>query len=107
MYPPFARLAMVRIEGAEPMLVHRIADAVAKALAKAAASATVDGIRVLGPAPAPIERIKQRYRWQVMVKSRELKPMRAALAAMRAEVGPRAERDSVYLAIDIDPVRML
>jgi primosomal protein N' (replication factor Y) len=104
MYPPFARLAMVRIEGAEPMLVHRIADAVAKALAK---HATPDGIRVLGPAPAPIERIKQRYRWQVMVKSRELKPMRAALAAMRAEVGPRADRDSVYLAIDIDPVRML
>ena len=104
MYPPFARLAMVRIEGAEPMLVHRIADAVAKALAK---HATPDGIRVLGPAPAPIERIKQRYRWQVMVKSRELKPMRAALAAMRAEVGPRAERDSMYLAIDIDPVRML
>jgi primosomal protein N' (replication factor Y) len=95
---------MVRIEGAESMLVHRIADAVAKALAK---HATPDGIRVLGPAPAPIERIKQRYRWQVMVKSRELKPMRAALAAMRAEVGPRAERDSVYLAIDIDPVRML
>jgi hypothetical protein len=42
-----------------------------------------------------------------MVKSRELKPMRAALAAMRVEVGPRAERDGVLLAIDIDPVRML
>jgi primosomal protein N' (replication factor Y) len=107
MYPPFARLAMVRIEGAEPTLVHRIADAAAKSLAKFATSATVEGLRVLGPAPAPIERIKQRYRWQVMVKSRELKPMRAALVAMRAEVGPRAERDSVYLAIDIDPVRML
>jgi hypothetical protein len=43
----------------------------------------------------------------VMVKSRELKPMREALAAMRAEVGPIAERDDVYFAIDIDPVRML
>jgi hypothetical protein len=42
-----------------------------------------------------------------MVKSRELKPMREALAAMRSEVGPAAERDDVYLAIDIDPVRML
>jgi primosomal protein N' (replication factor Y) (superfamily II helicase) len=104
MYPPFARLAMVRVEGAEPRLVGRIADAAAASLAKAASP---EGLRVLGPAPAPIERIKQRYRWQVMLKSRELRPMRAALSAMRAEVGPIADRDKVYLIIDIDPVRML
>src|ERR1017187_6024811 len=104
MYPPFARLAMVRIEGAEPRLVRRLAEAVAKSLAM---GSFPEGIRVLGPAPAPIERIKQRYRWQVMVKSRELKPMRAAIAAMRAEVGPSAERDGIFLAVDIDPVRML
>jgi primosomal protein N' (replication factor Y) len=104
MYPPFARLAMVRIEGAEPQIVRRAAEAVAKSLAQ---DSTPEGIRVLGPAPAPIERIKQRYRWQVMIKSRELKPMRAAIAAMRAAVGPSAERDDIYLAIDIDPVRML
>jgi len=104
MYPPFARLAMVRIEGVEPHLVRRTAEAVANALAQ---DSTPDGFRVLGPAPAPIERIKQRYRWQVMVKSRELKPMRAAIAAMRAEVGASAERDDIHLVIDIDPVRML
>ena len=104
MYPPFARLAMVRVEGAEPQIVRRAAEAVAKSLAK---DTTPEGMRVLGPAPAPIERIKQRYRWQVMIKSRELKPMRAAISAMRAEVGPSAERDDIFLAIDIDPVRML
>ncbi|MGA7873558.1 MAG: primosomal protein N' [Candidatus Binatus sp.] len=104
MYPPFARLAMVRIEGAEPHLVRRVAEAVAKSLAM---RSTPEGIRVLGPAPAPIERIKQRYRWQVMLKSRELKPMHAAISAMRAEIGPSAEGDDIYLAIDIDPVRML
>jgi primosomal protein N' (replication factor Y) (superfamily II helicase) len=103
-YPPSARLAMVRIEGPEPALVRRLAEQAAKSLAQ---NSTPEGIRVLGPAPAPIERIKQRYRWQVMVKSRELKPMREALAQMRAEVGPLAERDDVYIAIDIDPVRML
>jgi primosomal protein N' (replication factor Y) (superfamily II helicase) len=103
-YPPFARLAMVRIEGAEPRLVARMAAAVAAALGR---SATPERLRVLGPAPAPIERLKQRYRWQVMLKSKELRPMRAALAAMRAEVGPAAQRDQVFLIIDIDPVRML
>ncbi|HEY6419410.1 MAG TPA: primosomal protein N', partial [Candidatus Binataceae bacterium] len=103
-YPPFARLAMVRIEGPEALAVANIAAAVARALTK---TVSPDKVRVLGPAPAPIERIKQRYRWQVMVKSRELKLMRAALVAMRAEIAPLAERDGVYLAIDIDPVRMM
>jgi hypothetical protein len=33
--------------------------------------------------------------------------MRSAIAAMRAELAPSADRDDIYLAIDIDPVRML
>ena len=103
-YPPFARLAMIRIEGEEPCAVARIADAAAKSILRTAEPET---IRVLGPAPAPIERIKGRYRWQVMVKSRELKPVRAALTAMRSAVASAAARDQVHLTIDIDPVRML
>ncbi|HEY6394273.1 MAG TPA: primosomal protein N' [Candidatus Binataceae bacterium] len=103
-YPPFARLAMVRVEGEQPRLVSALAAAAAKVLAR---SASPEKMQVLGPAPAPIERIKRRYRWQVMVKSRELNTMRGALGAMRAELGPVAHRDGVYLLIDIDPVRML
>jgi len=64
-------------------------------------------MRVLGPAPAPIERIKQRYRWQVVVKAQALADMRTALSAMRSEVTPHAEREAVHLGIDIDPVNML
>ncbi|MGH7815375.1 MAG: replication restart helicase PriA [Candidatus Binataceae bacterium] len=103
-YPPFARLAMVRIEGEEPRATAKIAAAAAKSLMHAAVP---DTLRVLGPSPAPIERIKRRYRWQVLVKSRELAPMRAALAAMRSAAGPSAAQERVHLTIDIDPVRML
>jgi primosomal protein N' (replication factor Y) len=103
-YPPFARLAMVRIEGEDPRALASIAAAVAKSLGCAASP---EELRVLGPSPAPIERIKQRYRWQVMLKARELRTMRTALARMRADLGPGAERDNVSITIDIDPVRML
>jgi primosomal protein N' (replication factor Y) len=110
-YPPFAKLAMVRIEGEDPDAVSRIASAAAHALARAAdayrRTASPDIIRVLGPAPAPIERIKKRYRWQVMVKSENLTALRTALSAMQATLAPRARQSNVYLGIDIDPVRML
>jgi primosomal protein N' (replication factor Y) len=110
-YPPFAKLAMVRIEGEDPEVVSRIATAAAHALARAAdayrRTASPDIIRVLGPAPAPIERIKKRYRWQVMVKSENLTALRTALSAMQASLASRARQSNVYLGIDIDPVRML
>jgi primosomal protein N' (replication factor Y) len=105
-YPPFARLGMVRIEGEEPRAVERIASEAAAILARDG-GAKPDTFRVLGPAPAPIERIKKRYRWQVMVKSESLAAMRNALAAMRRALGARAEAQRVHLIIDIDPVRML
>jgi primosomal protein N' (replication factor Y) len=104
MYPPFARMALVRIEGPDAARVNAIAANAATSLGRLAKP---DTMRVLGPAPAPIERIKQRYRWQLVVKTTELNEMRAALAAMRAEIMPLAERAGVHLGIDIDPVNML
>ncbi|MEA2679981.1 MAG: hypothetical protein QOK03_1703, partial [Candidatus Binataceae bacterium] len=104
MYPPFARMALVRIEGADSARVGAIAARVAKALGRAAKP---DSMRILGPAPAPIERIKRRYRWQVVVKAQELNEMRAALSTMRAETAVMAEDSNVHVIIDVDPINML
>ena len=78
--------------------------AVVPALGRAAKP---DSMRVLGPAPAPIERIKRRYRWQVVVKAQELNEMRAALSTMRAETAVMAEDSNVHVIIDVDPINML
>jgi primosomal protein N' (replication factor Y) (superfamily II helicase) len=104
MYPPFVRLALVRIEGADNARASQLAARVAKAVGRFAKPETM---RILGPAPSPIERIKQRYRWQVAVKARELNDLRATLTAMRAEVGAAAEAAHVRLIIDLDPINML
>jgi primosomal protein N' (replication factor Y) (superfamily II helicase) len=100
MYPPFARVALIRVEGDEPASVSDDAAMIAMLLAQAAKP---EGTRILGPAPAPIERIKRRYRWQVMVKSRERNELRAALAAIAAYT----PRENVRVSVDIDPVNML
>jgi primosomal protein N' (replication factor Y) len=104
MYPPFARLALVRIEGADSSRVGAIASRVAAALGR---KARPDSLRILGPAPAPIERIKRRYRWQVVLKAQELGEMRAALAAMRTETAAAAQAAGVHVIIDVDPINML
>jgi primosomal protein N' (replication factor Y) len=103
-YPPFGRMALIRIEGEENTRVNEIATRVAASFSR---SVTPDQMRVLGPAPAPIERIRSRYRWQVVVKAPELNPMRAAIAAMRSQIAPLAEHAQVRVTIDIDPVNMM
>jgi primosomal protein N' (replication factor Y) (superfamily II helicase) len=100
MYPPFARMALVRIEGAESA---KVSDEATRIAALLADSAKAESMRVLGPAPAPIERIKQRYRWQVLVKARERHELRATLAV----VASYQARDGIRISIDIDPLNML
>jgi primosomal protein N' (replication factor Y) len=103
-YPPFGRMALVRVEGPLVARVNAVASRVATLLGRAASP---DTLRILGPAPAPIERIKNRFRWQVVVKSRRLDQMRRALATMRTEVAAEADRAGVRVAIDLDPVNMM
>jgi primosomal protein N' (replication factor Y) (superfamily II helicase) len=105
-YPPFTRLAMVRLEGAEAAAVEKISVAAAAAIQRRTAESP-DALRVLGPAPAPIERIAQRYRWQLMIKATTWSQMRDPLVAMRDELAPRARAADVTLWIDVDPVHML
>jgi primosomal protein N' (replication factor Y) (superfamily II helicase) len=103
-WPPFARMALVRIEGADAPAVAALAQRAAAALKTAVHEGTT---RVLGPAPAPIERLRGRYRWQVMVKAADQAAMRVAVAAMQRQLGANDERARAFVSVDIDPVNMM
>ena len=103
-WPPFSRMALIRIEGGEASAVAALAERAARALREQLRDALNDSIRVLGPAPAPIERLRGRYRWQVMLRSPDAGAMRTALAAMRSRLGLH---DGLFVGIDLDPVNML
>jgi primosomal protein N' (replication factor Y) len=62
-------------------------------------------VLVQGPAPAPIARLRNRFRFRVMLRAAERAPLRATLTAIeqaRASL-PRTVRAS----IDVDPVQLL
>jgi primosomal protein N' (replication factor Y) len=106
-WPPFSRMALVRIEGEDAAAVSAAAEQAARILRDRIRGVSLDAMRILGPAPAPLERLRGRYRWQVMVRAIDGSAMRAALAAMRAQLGDHAERGGVFVGIDLDPVNML
>jgi primosomal protein N' (replication factor Y) len=99
-YPPFARLVLVRLEAEDPRAAERAAGEVA---ARARATAG-DAVIVRGPAPAPLERLRGRWRWHVMLASPHVTALHRVVGeAVAVARGARAVR----LVVDVDPVGML
>ena len=103
-FPPFVRLINIRIEGEDEQLVKKSA----KQLAARANQMTKQhkSMMVLGPAPAPLAKLHGRHRWQVLLKSNDLKTLHGFTTAVIGE-----QRDdlpgSVKLSLDVDPENML
>ena len=101
-YPPFTHLGLARFsfprdEGAGPGLV----EAAGEAMRLAAAPL---GVRVLGPAPAPLSLLAGRRRLHCLMKSPDWPSLRRVFAAGREALGKSGR---VRLTLDLDPVDML
>ena len=103
-WPPFSRLAMVRIEGPTPEATADAAKRLAHAMAKKL-PAPEAGVRLLGPAPAPVARVKGRSRWQLLVKGPTHASLRGPLLA--AEEVAATFSTSIKVVLDVDPGSML
>ena len=102
-YPPFGRLAMVRLDGDDEAAVRGAAEGVATVLQRAAAVLGEGAeIAIRGPAEAPIARLRGRTRWQLLVKSPDVKALRQLLLAVQS-----AQTREVRVTVDVDPVSML
>jgi primosomal protein N' (replication factor Y) len=103
-YPPFSRLAAVRLEGANAAQTASMARELGRRIAQRLPPSSA-GVRLLGPAPAPIRKIKGKTRWQLLLKA----PSHAALDRPLAAAEEFLYRlpASVKGGIDVDPGAML
>jgi primosomal protein N' (replication factor Y) len=103
-YPPFSRLVAVRIDAVDEGKAAQVAETLAK-LARAQSEASGGRVEVLGPAPAPIARLRGRHRYRFMLKAADRRALRAVAQAvsLAIDAGVAGARAS----IDVDPVNML
>jgi primosomal protein N' (replication factor Y) len=101
-WPPYARIALVRAEAAGPGTALKFLD---RAL-ELARSAPAQGIRLLGPAPAPMERRAGHHRAQLLLHASSHTPLQRFMSAWlpRIETLPEARR--VRWSIDVDPAEL-
>ncbi len=105
-YPPFSRLVSIIIRGRDEQAVMKSAARLADFLDRGADQMPDPAPEVLGPAPAPIERIKGVYRWQVLVRGRG-GSARALVAAALTQEKTLSLPSTVQLAVDVDPMDLL
>jgi len=95
-YPPFRRLGRILIDGISEEKVIRAALDLVEKLPQ------VKGMKVLGPSPAPIQRIRNRYRWHIMVFTGSHGRLLQILSAATAYQQP-----GVRITARVDPIQLM
>ena len=64
----------------------------------------ISDIEILGPAPAPIEKIRNYWRWHLILKGKNSKSLRhTALGILEIT----KDIKSVRIDVDVDPINLL
>ena len=96
--PPFGRLASLIISGRDAADVRKLATEMAKS------APDHPGLRILGPAPAPIAMLRGRYRQRLLVMAEDHVDLTAALKPWVDKIKPRG---NLRVQIDVDPYSFL
>ncbi len=102
-YPPVARLVNVVVSSPDAEDAARNAEAAARWLR--GRLRPTSGLDLVGPAPAPIERLHRRWRWHFMLRSASARAIGEAAREFQSGFRPRG-RD-VRVVIDRDPTALL
>ncbi len=100
-YPPFGALANVMVRGPREE----------EALARSAALGRLlnpapEGVKILGPAAASLARLKNEYRYQMLIKTSSRKRLNEILGQVR-KFAVAEKWNPTALMIDVDPITIL
>jgi len=102
-FPPFSRLVNLKFSGLNEAKVEQAAQ---KTVSFIRPFCTHHGVTILGPAPAPLSKVRNKFRWQVAFKG----PQAARLGQMVAHILSNKKTlctSSVAMQVDVDPESLM
>ncbi|MGZ3711777.1 MAG: replication restart helicase PriA [Bdellovibrionota bacterium] len=102
-YPPFARLARLIISSTSASLAESSATRLASLLERGGAKLELE---ILGPAPAVLAKVQNRYRWSILIKSRQAGTLHALLKSVLGPAVAKLDRRA-GVQVDVDPVSLM
>ena len=96
--PPFSHLVNLTLRGRRQKEVQKAAFDLSVRLNRSKAA---KGIQVLGPAPAAIARIRGNFRWNVLLKGRDVQRL---IKLLKQALSNFNKYNGLRLSIDVDPI---
>jgi primosomal protein N' (replication factor Y) (superfamily II helicase) len=107
LYPPFCRLVNVVVSGLAEVRTQEVATQAAEWIRGLARAQRLDGLELVGPAPCPIDRIRGRWRWHLLLRAGDAALLGRVARYFDERFKPPRDRDDIRLVIDRDPVALL
>lgn len=102
-YPPYYFLAMVTVSHEEVTKAAHVTDQIVQFLKMNCAPNT----RILGPAASPIAKIKDRYRYQCVIKYKRENELASLLRKIQDHYQKEMEQKQLMISIDMNPYMMM
>jgi primosomal protein N' (replication factor Y) len=102
LYPPFADMARIVVRGPDARPTQDFADELSERFKTELAESAA--WRMLGPAPAPIARLRGLYRYHLQLQAADGEKLRSAV---RNVMSAAPKRPSIQWTADVDPIDMM
>jgi primosomal protein N' (replication factor Y) len=102
-YPPFGSMVRIVVRGECESVTKAFSEEIARRLNEAAKAGPASA-RVLGPAPAPMAKLRGNFRYQIQMHSPDGDLLRDIV---RRATGDLKEPDGVAWIVDVDPIDMM
>jgi primosomal protein N' (replication factor Y) len=102
-YPPAAALLRLLVRGPQESTTEAFADQLGERL-RTAAAGLQPPVRVLGPAPAPLVKLRGKFRYHTLVQGPDRDALRRVVRQATADLKPP---EAVQWVMDVDPLDLL
>jgi len=105
-FPPFAHLVALHLDGSDAQRTEEGARRLGEELSARLLAPGAPRVTLLGPARAPLEQLRGRYRWQLLLRSKQRAAVRSLLPLL-LQLAQQAQAAGLRAAVDVDPISML
>ena len=107
-FPPYCDFCMIGFTGADYERVKAAAGRFLTGLKELSAAEYASlGLIVLGPSPAGVPKVSNKYRCKIIIKCKNSKPLREMVAKMLTRFGKSQENKDVSVFVDMNPNNIL
>ncbi len=104
-YPPFSQLVSLTVKGTSENKVRKDTIILANMITTYLSTQTKT-IELIGPGPCPLDKIRNKFRWRIIIKSKNRKNLEKLMQNIRGYWAKIPHKNET-LSVDLDPVDMM